>query len=342
MGWWRWGCGMAFAGLTGIAQACDYCLISQGISPLDTVNGKGLRITQRYTELDRVYDGENELLNPGAEEQYYTTEIGGFWSPLPRLTLIGVLPLRVTRIDGHLEHGHGEGAHEDEHEQHEHEEHGHDEAATALPTVEHQHGGDEGLGDMSLLARFKALEYHTLEATTSVALIAGVKVPSGSTDGRADNGTFLDAHAQLGTGSTDGLFGASLQHARGRWSLAANALAAVKGEGESGNVDYEYGDSLNYDVNVRYRVRPATIGQAANQTFLSLGLSGELRDMEEVAGVELENTGGHVVFIQPGAQCYLGANIILEAAAQVPVHHSLRGVQLGEDFKLFGSLTWMF
>jgi len=33
--------------------ACDFCLIHQGISPLDTQNGKGLRINQRYTLLPR-------------------------------------------------------------------------------------------------------------------------------------------------------------------------------------------------------------------------------------------------------------------------------------------------
>ena len=97
---------LALAAMT-LAQAavgCDYCLISQGVSPLDTVNGRGLRVAERYTTLDRVYDGSRERANPGASETYYTTEVTGFWDPRPWLTLIAVAPLRVTEVDGHLEH----------------------------------------------------------------------------------------------------------------------------------------------------------------------------------------------------------------------------------------------
>ena len=97
------------------AVACDYCLISQGASPLDTVNGRGLRVTERYTTLDSVYDGSRERANPGASETYYTTEVTGFWDPRPWLTLIAVAPLRVTAVDGHLEHHGGDEPHVDPH-----------------------------------------------------------------------------------------------------------------------------------------------------------------------------------------------------------------------------------
>jgi Putative MetA-pathway of phenol degradation len=323
-------------------NACDYCLISQGISPLDTVNGRGVRLTQRYTSLDSVFDGEDEITNPGAEETYYTTELSAFWSPIPRLTVLGVLPIRVTRVDGHLEHGHGHGEEEADHHDELTEDGDHHEATDLGPVVEDQHGGDEGLGDISLLFRFKAFEQHTLATTTTVALLGGVKVPSGTTDGHADNGDFLDAHAQLGTGSTDGLVGAALQHARGRWMLAANLLVAVKGEGEAGGIDYEYGNSANYDVNLRYRVQPAMVGAGAQQTFVSLGLVGEVRDTETLAGSELDGTGGHVVFIQPGLQQQWSPRVIFEVSAQVPVHHSVRGIQLSDDLKIIGSATMIF
>ena len=106
---------LALAAMT-LAQAavgCDYCPISQGVSPLDTVNGRGLRVAERYTTLDRVYDGSRELANPGASETYYTTEVTGFWDPRPWLTLIAVAPLRVTAVDGHLEHHGGDEPHVD-------------------------------------------------------------------------------------------------------------------------------------------------------------------------------------------------------------------------------------
>jgi Putative MetA-pathway of phenol degradation len=326
-------------------MACDYCLISQGLSPLDTFNGRGLRISQRYTSLDSVYDGDREVANPGASETYYTTEIGGFWSPRPWLTLIGVIPVRVTQVDGHLEHAGGHHEHDDGHDEgadggHGHEAHEHEEEIDpAARGVEDQHGGDSGLGDISLLARARVFQHHTLATTTTVAVLAGIKTPSGSTRGRSDNGDYLDAHLQLGSGATDGLFGASMSHARGRWSVIANMLGAVKGQGEAGEHDYDYGDSINYDLTARFRLSPATLGAAAQQWFVSCGLAGEVRGYETEAGSRIEDSGGHVLFVQPGLQLNLGGRWTLEFWTQVPIHHDLSGTQLGDDLKVSAALS---
>jgi hypothetical protein len=50
--------------------ACDFCLLSQGISPLDTMKGPGIKISERYTLLDKVYQGTSEQSNPGAKETH--------------------------------------------------------------------------------------------------------------------------------------------------------------------------------------------------------------------------------------------------------------------------------
>jgi hypothetical protein len=325
---------LAALALAPLAEACDYCLISQGASPLDTVNGRGLRITERYTNLDSVYDGSHELANPGASETYYTTELTGFWSPRAWLTLLAVVPVRVTQVDGHLEHHGGD------------EPHGNPDLKPgedpALRGVdEGQRGGDSGLGDISLLARARVYQHHTLASTTTVALLAGIKTASGRTTGRTDNGEYLDAHLQLGTGSTDGLFGVALSHARGRWSLSANMLGAIKGQGEAGHADFDYGDSINYDLTLRYRLAPATIGAASQQLFLSCGLAGEVRGQEAEIGSVIDDSGGHVMFVQPGLQWNIGPRWTLEFSAQVPIHHDLTGTQLGDDLKLLGSINVM-
>ena len=337
-----WVLGLVAMVFTPHLLACDYCLISQGLSPLDTINGRGVRIAQRYTSLASVYDGSRELANPGASETFYTTEIGGFWSPRPWLTLIGVLPVRVTRVDGHLQHHGGHQHHDDEEEEegHGHEEELHEEDLDpAVREVEDQQGGDSGLGDISLLARVRVFQHHTLATTTTVALLAGVKMPSGSTRGRADNGDYLDAHLQLGSGATDGLFGASMSHARGRWSVIANMLGALKGQGEAGAHDYDYGDSINYDLTGRFRISPATLGAAAQQWFVSCGLAGEVRGQETEAGSRIDDTGGHVLFVQPGLQLNLGGRWTLELWTQVPIHHDLSGTQLGDDLKVSAAIN---
>ena len=63
-----------------LCDACDYCLLGQGISPLQTQTGAGIRVSPRYTLLDSVYDGDNEVSNPGVKEKYWTTDVAGFYS----------------------------------------------------------------------------------------------------------------------------------------------------------------------------------------------------------------------------------------------------------------------
>ena len=89
--------------LAPLCEACDYCLISQGISPLQTQQGAGLRWSQRYTSLDSVYSGTDEVPNPGVKEQYWTTDVAGFYGVNDqRFMLLVNVPLRRTDGRGEL------------------------------------------------------------------------------------------------------------------------------------------------------------------------------------------------------------------------------------------------
>jgi hypothetical protein len=301
------------------ARACDFCLLHQGISPLETLNGAGVRLDQRYTLLDSVYRGTDEVDNPGAHEEYWTTDLGAFYSPLEGLLLLANLPIRVTQVDGHL--------------------HAHDDGDIELHD---DTGGDEGLGDLSLLARYTFLRHHTLDASTLLAVSGGVKLPTGSTNGHTDDGEFLDAHTQLGTGSTDVLLGLSFNHSRARWSISGNALLSINGKGEAGDKDHEFGDSVNYDVTARYRLSPATLGASETAIFLSFGVAGELRAHEKEDGETAPDSGGHTIYVTPGVQVNMGPHWVAEVSYHHAVYHDLNLMQLGEDFKVFGSLTYLF
>ncbi len=92
------------------AQACDYCLSQQGISPLETQRRHGLRITQRHALNDSVYTGSDEIVNPGVEEDFRTTDLSAFFCipSIDGLLLTVNAPVRRTRQDGHL-HLHEDG-----------------------------------------------------------------------------------------------------------------------------------------------------------------------------------------------------------------------------------------
>ncbi|MCR4286928.1 MAG: transporter [Deltaproteobacteria bacterium] len=301
----------------GEINACDFCLISQGISPLDTVKGSGVRINERYTKLTTPYHGTEKLeIGAEAKEEFWTTELTAFYSVTDDLTVMGVVPYRKTAMDGHL-HVHADGAAE----------------------VHTDMAGDErGIGDVALMGRYSFFREHALESTTTVAGLIGVKLPTGKTDGTTKDGSeFLDAHLQLGTGSTDILLGLSASHSRANLSISANLLGAITTEGEAGAVTHEFGDMLNYDITAKYRVNSATPG-----LFVALGLNGELRQREKEDGVEVENSGGHTVYISPGLQVAASERLIIELSYQHAVYHNLYGTQLGEDFKASGGVTYLF
>ncbi|MBI5233795.1 MAG: hypothetical protein HY880_05520 [Deltaproteobacteria bacterium] len=326
------------------AYACDFCLLSQGISPLETVRGGGIRINTRYTLSDRVFHGTDEIHNPGATSKIWTTEFSGFYSLTDTLTVMAVVPFKKIEMDGHV---HGQ-----DHEDHDHHDHvvasGHDEEPPGgdhgkegnVPDII---GDEAGLGDISLILRYTFFKRHTLDTTTTIAGVFGVKFPTGDTDAKTDDGNqYLEADMQLGTGSTDILAGMSLNHAMGRTSLSANLLAAFMTKGETGDKDHEFGDMLNYDITGKYRLYPGQPSPVGSQFFIALGINGELMDHEEIENAEVTDSGGHIVYLSPGLQMIFAPHWIIEMTYQHPIYQNLYGTQSGQDFKVSGGATYLF
>ena len=290
------------------SSACDFCQLSQGISPLDTVKGMGIKINERYTLLNDVYNGTDKVDNPvGAKEEHWTTEVTGFYSLNDDITLIAVLPYKknITQGEGN--------------------------------------GSATGLGDIAVLGRYTFYNTHTLDTTTSVAALLGVKFATGATDAKTDDGLdFLDSHNQLGTGSTDYLFGLSYNHSIQRLSLAANLLGVIPTQGKFGDTSHQFGNMLNYDITAKYRVHPTVFEPAASQIFLALGVNGELREREKVDGVEDPNSGGNTTYLSPGLQVVIGPHWVLELSYQHAIYHNLYGEgQLGETYKVNTGVTYL-
>ena len=301
------------------AFACDFCLLQQGISPLESVKGAGIRLTQRNTVLDSVYQGTHKIDNPGTHEEFWTTDINGFYSLSDDVLVMANIPYRKTQVDGHL--------------------HVHDNGVVELHDDK---GGDEGLGDITLLSRITLSRQHTLDSTTLFALTGGIKLPTGSTHGRTDDGEYLDAHTQLGTGSYDLLAGPSVNYSKGKYSVSGNALFIISGSGDAGDTKHGFGDAINYDLTSRYRLSPDTIGTSPNSYFASLGLVGELRGKEKEDGNKLADSGGNTVYLTPGIQMNFGPQWSAELSYQQAVYHDLNSTQLGENHKIFGSVMYLF
>ncbi|MBI5237194.1 MAG: transporter [Deltaproteobacteria bacterium] len=303
-----------------LAYACDYCLLSQGISPLESLQGSGIRLNGRYSLLKQAYNGRHKIDNPGAQEEFQTTELTGFYGVSENLLLIVTLPYKRTRLKGDLLV---------------------DDAGNVSASTDR--GRQQGLGDIPIMARYSFYKAHTLDSTTVIAGVWGIKLPTGKTDGRVEGGAeFLDSHLQIGTGSTDVLVGLSASHVAGPLSLSANLLGAITGDGKAGETDHRFGNTLNYDLTAKYRLYPGVVGPAGAQAFFALGLNGEVMDREVEGGVELRDSGGHKLFLTPGVQVSFAPHWSAEVSYHLPIYVNMNGTQLVEDYKVMGGVTYIF
>lgn len=324
-------------GVSVPAAACDYCLLTQGISPLETSHGIGLRLDQRYTRLGVLLDSGQKIDNHDALETHRTTQLTAFYSPKPRVTLIGVVPF-VRRFER-------EGEERDHH---------HDDGGALLAKIssigglQHRarlatgppggHGTAYGVGDVVLLARIRAVERHDLASTFILSMQAGLRLPTGRTDVTNDEGEVLNAHIQPGTGAWSYLAGFAASYAYKRFNAAANGVVSLAGEGEVGDDRYEYGNAVNYDASLRYRISGALQSQA--NVYAALGIAGEYRQHEQLNGQALDDTGGNTLYLTPGLQVFF-RSLVFEVAFWRPIGRDLNGRQLGESFKTFAGVTYL-
>jgi len=295
--------------LPGLYSECDFCLCSQGISPLD-MGGSALRFDTRYTELSQQYSSGLRVPNPAnARETYLTNSLSlteGIASGLCATIIVPFAHKTESSTD----------------------------PANSLANI-----SNSGIGDISLLARYNLIADHQFADTRIVAITAGVKLANGST-ALLDNGAPADPDVQLGTGTTDFFAGLGAQLGFDSWSIGAHALAGIRGPG-SGAAGHVYGNNLNYDLSGRYRIfqkeglDPNAINPAI---FAAFGVRGEWRDYELQDGQRIGDSGGNVLYATPGLQIFFTPRVSLDASAWLPVAHALNGDQLGETIKILAGL----
>jgi hypothetical protein len=308
------------AAAASLAQACDFCLLSQGISPLDTMTGAGMKISERYTVLDQVYQGTSEKINPGAKETHWTTELTGFYSITPQFMIMGVVPYKNGRTSGEPD------------------------MTVTPPSLDTMMAGDaSGLGDVALLGRYTFLKSEAPDSTDVLAAVFGVKFATGRTDAKTSDGmNYLDSHLQPGTGSTDYLLGLSYSHALQRFSVSANLLGTMPTEGKFGDAKHKFGNALNYDLTAKYRIAPEAFTPTRPQWFVALGINGEVRDREQENGVTVVDSGGNTTYLSPGIQLVFAPHWVVDISYQHAVYHNLYGTQLGETYKVVTGVTYLF
>ncbi len=195
-----------------------------------------------------------------------------------------------------------------------------------------------GLGDLTLFAKYQLLQWDAPKKTTRLTFKGLLKLPTGEHEGSDGEGNMLPRGVQLGTGSVDYAAGLIFTHVVGRLGINADAFYGFNGETEG----FEFGDALNYDLALGYRVYPALYETYPSPyATVYLEANGRFQQKSRIGGQRVADSGGHTLLLSPGVQYIPLRNLILEMSIQVPVRQKLNGTQLGTDFIFKGGIRWL-
>ena len=171
-----------------------------------------------------------------------------------------------------------------------------------------------GLGDLVAVGRYRIVR----EGSNHLALVAGVKLPTGMNRETDNEGERLGAHNQPGSGSIDFQLGAAYTFAEGDFGLTADVIAHIRTEGVLG---YQAGNMLQADLAVSYRLGPVAL--VAELNYL---VSENDVEYDEI----LANTGIHTLYASPGVVLTIERQHALYATASIPIVQALPGIQNNE------------
>jgi Putative MetA-pathway of phenol degradation len=214
-------------------------------------------------------------------------------------------------------------------------------------------GSVAGIGDMSLLAKYRLSD----GGTTGLALIGGLKIPTGSTHKHSINGERLETEHQPGTGSWDLILGASASTKMGAVQLTASTLYQICTKGAQ---DTRLGDRLQGGIALSHRFGPPPHehvrghnhhhGDGLDEHHAQdhstwdafVELSGEWEGRQKVNGEVEGASGGKVVYVAPGVRFNAASGWSAEAALAVPVWQDIRASHPDNRYRLMLSVGRAF
>lgn len=230
---------------------------------------------------------------------------------------------------------------------------------TAPPVIETEKGRETGLGDISLIGRVAVIQETGMDYGFVVNLLAGVKFPTGD-DERLDKeidqtkiydsflppGTPHDPlghsissvhqhNLTLGSGSYDGVFGATVNAGWKRWFVNAQFQYYLRTEGDSG---FTFGDELIVSGG------PGGFLVLNNTCTLSLQalVVYDTMGKDELLGRTSDLTGMTAWYLGPVVSFTWGDHFSANVGVDFPLHIDNNGYQVVPDYRLHGGVSWRF
>lgn len=223
---------------------------------------------------------------------------------------------------------------------------------TALNGVE-QLGTVAGFGDMNLLAKYRLTE----SDGPSVALIGGIKLPTGSTDQRSPDGERLETEHQPGSGSWDPIVGASASTRMGAVQLTASGLYQISTQGAQHT---RLGNRFQGGIALSHRFAPPPHAHAPSHNHhhgdeldehrehahsswdAFVELSGEWEGRQKIGGEIEEASGGKWAWLAPGLRYNSASGWSAAAGVAVPVWQEIRASHPDNRYRVTLSLGRAF
>ena len=185
-----------------------------------------------------------------------------------------------------------------------------------------------GLGDVEVGARYALWTSVNIGArrVQELAISAGTAIPTGDHNAKADDGTLIDPHGQLGTGGWGPFVGIHYRLEQGDWLAYASVSYRIRTEATYfDGSKYKFGDAVLGSVHAQYIPSP--------RVAFDLGVDGRYAwadratDTDGTVTDPVDSTGGTVLSAAPGVYVDVIDGIWLFARGQIPFYKHLFGEQ---------------
>ncbi len=167
----------------------------------------------------------------------------------------------------------------------------------------------------------------------NLAVGFGLEMPTGATDEKDSSGK-TPGYIQPGGGAWNPILEVGAHKVMGQHWFGSYFLYKMTTEGELGNKDFERPDVFKYNF---------SYGYALSRYFdLELELNGLVKSKAELAGKELNNSGGHMFFLTPGFHLKIRKGMHFGLCTPVTIYRDLNGIQPAEDYRVVAKFAMKF
>ncbi len=212
-----------------------------------------------------------------------------------------------------------------------------------------EEGNSIGFGDMTLLAKYRFLNGGKfcgsrcnetgISRKLQAAILAGIKMPTGQTNEKDNEGFRFSIDDQPGTGSWDPVMGLAFSLPVNNFSFDTSAIYRLSTQGIQQTT---MGDIVSFNSAITYNFQSYRVLGQAIKPAVVLEMNSIWQEKLEEGGVKENETGGLVMFLSPGLRAAINDFTIVNLLIGFPIISDLNGTQPDTGIQLFAGLSRIF